>query len=81
MTMMMVSLSSRRVPVRCVDDETKRDEEKDQASRRADACDASIVFPRPRRRRRRRHLTQRAALLCCVLLLLHDIFVCKFLEE
>ena len=57
--MMMVSLSSRRVPVRCVDDETKRDEEKDQASRRA--CDASIVFPRPRRRRRRRrHLTQRA---------------------
>ena len=50
---MMVSLSSRRVPVRCMDDETTREEEKDQASRRA--ADASIVFAR--RRPSRRHLT------------------------
>ena len=78
--MMMVSLSSRRVPVRCMDDETTREEEKDQASRRA--ADASIVFARRRRpRSRRRHLTTTdfealGVVLNTALYILHDSFDC-----
>ena len=78
--MMMVSLSSRRVPVRCMDDETTREEEKDQASRRA--ADASIVFARHRRpRSRRRHLTTTdfealGVVLNTALYIVHDSFDC-----
>jgi len=83
--MMMVSLSSRRVPVRCMDDETTREEEKDQASRQA--ADASIVFARRRRRpRSRRHLTTTTDFEALGVVLntalyyrLHDSFDCDFL--
>ena len=76
--MMMVSLSSRRVPVRCMDDETTREEEKDQASRRA--ADASIVFAR-RRPSSRRHLTTTdfealGVVLNTALYIVHDSFDC-----